>query len=85
VTALIPATIDATAFLTGRAEFAALLETIEARGWQALRDADRPFFGQHAIQTPHGLFTGHGFGRLESLQIAYEAALAAERDEEDGP
>jgi hypothetical protein len=76
----VEATLDDTAYQTGRAEFAALLATIEARGWQALRDADLAFYGQHAIQTPHGLFTGQGFGRADSLQRAYEAALAAEQN-----
>jgi hypothetical protein len=60
---------------TGQAEFNDLTAKITGRGWTIEHDANIPFYGAYWILTPFGEFSGHGFGRADSLQIAYEAAL----------
>jgi len=69
---------------TGQQEFDALTAEITARGWTIEHDANFPFFGAYWIVTPFGEFKGHGFGRADSLGIAYEAALAEEKSARHG-
>jgi len=60
---------------TGRTKFDALVGAITRRGWAIEHDANMSFYGAYWIVTPFGEFIGHGFGRADSLHIAYHAAL----------
>ena len=66
-------------WMTGWQEFESLTAEITARGWIIEHDANMPFYGRYWLTTPEGTFEGHGFGRADSLGIAYQAALKAIR------
>ena len=61
---------------TGRASFESLVAVIKKHGWSVEHDANMPMYGAYWILTPFGEFSGQGFGRADSLGIAYRAALA---------
>jgi hypothetical protein len=63
---------------TGQAEFNDLTAKITGRGWAIEHDANMTFYGAYWILTPFGEFSGQGFGRGDSLQIAFLKAVSCE-------
>ena len=64
---------------SGQQEFEALTAKITAHGWTIEHDANLQFHGAYWIVTPFGEFKGHGFIRADSLDIAFQAAIKAEK------